>query len=195
MPSSGHGRHEYPREWPPSLGTCPKATWMTSICEPTAYGASFPMNSCSSLGLEKANLGCFSYAQGHPVATRGMNFHAMASIPWDMSKGNLDDLYLRTNSLRGVLPHELPPLSGRETSGKSETFLIRVGPSRDHERHEFAWEWLPSLGTCPKATWITSICEPTAYGASFPMNSCPSLGVKEANFRDVFHMRRAIEWP
>ena len=33
----------------------------------------------------------------------------MASIPWDMSKGNLDDLYLRTNGLRGVLPHELPP--------------------------------------------------------------------------------------
>ena len=42
----------------------------------------------------------------------------MASIPWDMSKGNLDldDLYLRTNSPLGVLPHELPPLSGPVSS-------------------------------------------------------------------------------
>ena len=53
----------------------------------------------------------------------------MASIPWDMSKGNLDDLYLRTNGLRGVLPHELPPLAGPD-SGKSGTFLLceSVGP-------------------------------------------------------------------
>ena len=104
----------------------------------------------------------------------------MASIPWDMSKGNLDHLYLRTNSLRGVLPHELPPLSGPE-SGKSGPFFVRAGPSRAHERHEFPREWLPSLGTCPKATWMASICKPTAYGASLLMNSRPSLGLKAAN--------------
>ena len=104
----------------------------------------------------------------------------MASIPWDMSKGNLDCLYMRTKGLRCVLPHELPPLSGPER-GKSGTFLIRAGPSRAHERHEFPRKWLPSLGTCPKATWITSICEPTAYGASFPMNFRPFLVRKAEN--------------
>ena len=94
-----------------------------------------------------------------------------ASIPWDMSNGNLDGLYLQTNGLRCVLPHELPAL----------TFLMRAGPSSGQERDEFAREWLPSLGTCPKATWMASICEPTAYGASFPMNSHPSLGLRAAN--------------
>ena len=33
-------------------------------------------------------------------------------IPWGMSKGNLDDLHLRTNSLGGVLPHEICTLQG-----------------------------------------------------------------------------------
>ena len=110
--------HEFPPKWLPTLGTCPKATWMTSICEPTAYGASFPMNSRPLLGLAAANLGRFSYANGPWWAMRASISTKMASNPWDMSKGNLDDLYLRTNGLRGVLPHELPPLSGPD-SGKS----------------------------------------------------------------------------
>ena len=112
----GHESHEFPSKWLPSLGTCPKATWMTSICEPTAYGASFPMNSLPLAGPEAAaNLGPFLHAHG----------------PW----------------LHG------------------------------HESMNFPPKWLPTLGTCPKATWMTSICEPTAYGASFPMNSHPLTGL------------------
>ena len=130
--------------------------------------------------------GPFSHGMrtGHGWAMRVMNFPKMASIPWDMSKGNLDDLYLRTNGLRGVLPHELPPLLGLTPgSGKSGPLSrmrswAMAGAMREHE---FPQNGLPSLGTCPKATWMTSICEPTAYGASFPMNSHPLLGLTAAN--------------
>ena len=157
---------------------------MTSICEPTAYGASFPMNSHPLLGLAAANLGRFSYAQlGHGWAMREHEFPSkMASIPWDMSKGNLDDLYLRTNGLRGVLPHELRPLLGLTAANLGRfPYAESCRPWLGHESHEFPPKWLPSLGTCPKATWMTSICEPTAYGASFPMNSRPLLGLTAAN--------------
>ena len=108
----------------------------------------------------------------------------MASIPWDMSKGNLDDLYLRASGLRGVLPHELPPLSGPD-SGKSGPFLIGAGPSRGHERHEFPSKWLPSLGTCPKATWMTSICEPTAGETTFTLNFYPFLALPAVNLGHI----------
>ena len=78
--------------------------------------------------------------------------------------------------------------------GKSGPLFTCAGPSRAHERQEFAREWLPFLGACPKATWMTSICEPTAYRASFPMNFAPC----RAKFQQIwasFHMRRAIESP
>ena len=92
-----------------------------------------------------------------------MNFHGNGFPLLGHVQGQPDCLYLRTNGLHSILPHELPLLSMFDIS-YSGTFLIRAGPLRDHERHEFPWEWLPSLGACPKATWMTSICEPTVYG-------------------------------
>ena len=72
----------------------------------------------------------------------------MASNPWDMSKGNLDDLYLRTNGLRGVLPHELPPLAGPGSPQRQIWAISRMqmGHGVGHESMNFHQNGFHPLG-------------------------------------------------
>ena len=61
----------------PSLGRCPKTTWMVIVCQLLAYEMAFTPNSCLFWGLRAPNLANFllKLKMGHGWATRGMHYH------------------------------------------------------------------------------------------------------------------------